>query len=90
MLSTSVNSGSKPTPISINGESEPSTATDPRVGCSTPAISLSSVDFPLPFGPITPTFSPCSMRTSRPAMTVARLTLRARKRSAFINERLRS
>ena len=52
----------------------------PLEGCSTPAISFSSVDLPVPFGPTTPilapgrndsvtssriTLSPCALRTAR-------------------------
>lgn len=38
--------------------SRPSTATSPDVGRSSPATMFSSVDFPLPEGPITATASP--------------------------------
>src|SRR6188472_1002771 len=43
----------------------------PLLGCSSPAMILSSVDLPVPFGPTTPILAPC--RKDR--VTLSRTTL---------------
>jgi hypothetical protein len=53
-------SGWNPAPSSRSAASLPSTQTRPDVGRTIPARSFKSVDFPDPFGPITPTVSPAS------------------------------
>ena len=47
------------TPVSLSRSTRsPATVTAPLVGLSRPAMRLSSVDFPLPDGPMTATASP--------------------------------
>jgi len=47
----------------------PPSRTRPRLGASTPAMTLSSVDLPAPLGPMTPTISPRSTSRSTPLST---------------------
>ena len=51
-------SGWKPAPSSMRAEMRPSTRRIPRVGLVMPASSLSSVDLPEPFSPMTPKVAP--------------------------------
>jgi hypothetical protein len=48
----------KPLPSSRSAPTVPRRSTRPCVGRRTPATILSSVDFPAPFSPMTPTDSP--------------------------------
>ena len=63
MFSRPVSSGLKPAPSSSSDVTRPDVATDPPSGSSTPATSCSSVLLPHPFGPMTPTVVPASMRS---------------------------
>jgi hypothetical protein len=47
--------------------SSPSIVTRPEVGGRTPAITLKSVVFPAPFGPISPVIEPVSIRSDAPS-----------------------
>ena len=47
--------------------SSPSITTRPEVGGSRPAMTLNSVDFPAPFGPISPVMDPVSIRSDAPS-----------------------
>ena len=51
-------SGWKPAPSSMRAEMRPSTRSAPRVGLVMPASSLSRVDLPEPFSPMTPKVAP--------------------------------
>jgi hypothetical protein len=63
--------------------SRPSTSTAPCVGRSKPVITLMSVVFPAPFGPMSPTTSPrrTSRSTASSAWTPRKLRLTAAARS---------
>jgi hypothetical protein len=64
-------SGWKPAPISRSADTRPRTSARPEVGRDVPASTFSSVDFPDPFAPITPSVSPVSTAklTSSSAVT---------------------
>ena len=88
MFARPVYSGWKPEPSSSSAPTRPLTATVPRVGLMTPATIFSSVDFPAPFSPITPSDSPRFNSSVTPSS--ARNTCaagRPRKRSATSRSR---
>ena len=66
MLSRPEISGWKPAPSSSRAASRPGTSTDPDVGRTIPASSLSSVDLPEPLAPTTPSVSPAAMSNDTP------------------------
>jgi hypothetical protein len=56
------------TPVSLRlSIRSPATVTVPRVGRSRPATRLSSVDLPLPDGPMTATASPAAISSRTPS-----------------------
>ena len=57
-FSRPVSSGLKPAPSSSRAATRPRTTRSPRLGCSTPQTSCSSVDLPAPLRPTMPTTSP--------------------------------
>jgi hypothetical protein len=82
-------SGWKPAPSSIRAETRPSTIRVPRLGLVIPATSLSSVDFPEPFSPITPKVEPRGTSKETPSRAVkispgVRSVMRLPVRSALL------
>ncbi len=63
-------SGWKPAPSSMSAETRPSTRRSPRVGLVMPARSLSIVDLPEPFSPITPNVVPLGTSKDTPSSAV--------------------
>ncbi len=63
-------SGWKPAPSSISAEIRPSTTRLPRVGLVMPATSLSRVDLPEPFSPMTPKVEPRGTSKDTPSRAV--------------------
>ena len=82
MFCDPVYSGWKPDPSSSSAPTRPRTLTVPRVGRMTPATTLSSVDLPAPFSPITPSDSPARIANDTPSTAVKALDApRPRRRS---------
>ncbi len=63
-------SGWNPAPSSMRAETRPSTARLPREGFVMPATSLSSVDLPEPFSPMTPKADPFGTSNETPSSAV--------------------